>query len=56
MGATAARLLRKRMDGRSRSVLTSAAPRLIIRNTTGPRALADGIPPDVPRPANQTTS
>ena len=36
MGATAARLLRERMDGRSRSVLTSAAPRLIIRNTTGP--------------------
>jgi LacI family transcriptional regulator len=36
MGATAARLLRERMDGRSRSVLTSAAPRLITRNTTGP--------------------
>jgi LacI family transcriptional regulator len=36
LGATAARLLRERMDGRSRSVLTSAAPQLIIRNTTGP--------------------
>jgi hypothetical protein len=30
------RLLGERMDGRSRSVLTSAAPRLIVRNTTGP--------------------
>jgi LacI family transcriptional regulator len=36
MGATAARLLCERMDGRGRSVLTSAAPRLIVRNTTGP--------------------
>jgi LacI family transcriptional regulator, galactose operon repressor len=36
MGATAARLLCERMDGRTRSVLTSAAPRLIVRNTTGP--------------------
>lgn len=36
MGATAARLLRERMDGRTRSVLTSAAPQLIVRNTTGP--------------------
>lgn len=36
LGATAARLLGERMDGRSRSVLTSAAPQLIIRNTTGP--------------------
>jgi LacI family transcriptional regulator len=36
LGATAARLLGERMDGRSRSVLTSAAPRLIVRNTTGP--------------------
>ena len=36
LGATAARLLIERMDGRSRSVLTSTAPRLIIRNTTVP--------------------
>ncbi len=36
MGATAARLLGERMDGRSRSVLTSAAPQLIVRSTTGP--------------------
>jgi LacI family transcriptional regulator len=36
LGATAARLLGERMDGRSRSVLTSTAPRLIIRSTTGP--------------------
>lgn len=36
MGATAARLLCERMDGRSRSVLTSTAPQLIIRDTTGP--------------------
>ena len=36
LGAAAARLLCERMDGRSRSVLTSTAPRLIVRNTTGP--------------------
>jgi LacI family transcriptional regulator len=36
LGATVARLLGERMDGRSRSVLSSAAPRLIVRNTTGP--------------------
>ena len=36
LGAAAARLLGERMDGRSRSVLTSASPRLIVRNTTGP--------------------
>jgi LacI family transcriptional regulator len=36
LGATAARLLGERMDGRSRSVLTSAAPQLIVRNTTAP--------------------
>jgi LacI family transcriptional regulator len=36
LGATAARLLCERMDGRSRSVLTSTAPRLIVRSTTGP--------------------
>jgi DNA-binding LacI/PurR family transcriptional regulator len=35
-GATAARLLTERMDGRSRSVLTSAAPQLIVRSTTAP--------------------
>jgi LacI family transcriptional regulator len=36
LGATAARLLGERMDGHSRSVLTSTAPQLIVRNTTGP--------------------
>ena len=36
MGSTAARLLGERMDGRRRSILTSAAPKLIVRNTTGP--------------------
>ena len=36
LGSTAARLLGERMDGRSRSVLTSTAPRLIVRNTTAP--------------------
>jgi LacI family transcriptional regulator len=36
LGATAARLLGERMDGRSRSVLTSTAPQLVVRNTTGP--------------------
>src|SRR5580700_10455393 len=36
LGATAARLLCERMDGRSRSVLTSTAPQLIIRDTTAP--------------------
>ena len=36
LGATAARLLSERMDGRSRSILTSAAPQLIVRQTTGP--------------------
>ena len=36
LGATAARLLGERMDGRRRSVLTSTAPRLIVRSTTGP--------------------
>jgi LacI family transcriptional regulator len=35
LGTTAARLLGERMDGRRRSVLSSAAPRLVIRNTTG---------------------
>ena len=35
-GATAARLLCERMDGRSRSVLTSTTPQLIVRNATGP--------------------
>ena len=44
MGATAARLLRERMDGRSRSVVTFAAPRLIIRNTTGPPPGLTGSP------------
>lgn len=39
LGATAARLLRERMDGRTRSVLSSAAPRLIVRGTTGPPRL-----------------
>jgi LacI family transcriptional regulator len=36
LGSTAARLLGERMDGRSRSVLTSTAPRLIVRSTTAP--------------------
>jgi len=36
MGAAAARLLGERMDGRSRSVLTSTAPQLVVRSTTGP--------------------
>ncbi len=36
LGATAARLLGERIDGRSRSVLTSTAPQLIIRDTTAP--------------------
>jgi LacI family transcriptional regulator len=36
LGSTAARLLGERMDGRSRSVFTSAAPQLIVRSTTGP--------------------
>jgi LacI family transcriptional regulator len=36
LGATAARLLCERMDGRSRSVLTSTAPQLVVRDTTGP--------------------
>jgi LacI family transcriptional regulator len=36
LGSTAARLLGERMDGRRRSVLTSTAPRLIVRDTTGP--------------------
>jgi LacI family transcriptional regulator len=36
LGATAARLLGERIDGRTRSVLTSTAPQLIVRNTTGP--------------------
>jgi LacI family transcriptional regulator len=36
LGSTAARLLGERMDGRSRSVLTSTAPQLIVRSTTGP--------------------
>jgi LacI family transcriptional regulator len=39
LGATSARLLCERMDGRSRSVLTSTAPQLIVRNTTGPPPL-----------------
>ena len=39
MGAMAARLLCERMDGRGRSVLTSTAPRLIVRATTGPPPL-----------------
>jgi LacI family transcriptional regulator len=38
LGLTAARLLGERMDGRSRSVLASTAPQLIVRNTTGPLA------------------
>jgi LacI family transcriptional regulator len=36
MGATAARLLLERLDGRDRSVLASSAPRLIVRSTTRP--------------------
>jgi LacI family transcriptional regulator len=36
LGSTAARLLGERMDGRTRSVLTSTAPQLIVRNTTAP--------------------
>jgi LacI family transcriptional regulator len=36
MGRTAARLLCERMDGRTRSVLVSSAPRLIVRGTTRP--------------------
>jgi LacI family transcriptional regulator len=36
LGAAAARLLCERMDGGSRSVLTSTAPQLIVRATTGP--------------------
>jgi LacI family transcriptional regulator len=36
LGATAARLLIERMDGRGRSVLTSTTPQLIVRNNTGP--------------------
>jgi LacI family transcriptional regulator len=56
MRVTAARLLRERMDGRSRSVLTSAAPRLIIRNTTGPPAPSRRDPRDVPQRPSQTTS
>jgi LacI family transcriptional regulator len=34
MGATAARLLRERMDGRARSQLTSTSPRLLVRGST----------------------
>jgi LacI family transcriptional regulator len=36
LGTTAARLLGERMDGRSRSILTSTTPQLIVRNTTAP--------------------
>ena len=36
LGRTAARLLGERMDGRGRSILTSTAPQLIVRNTTAP--------------------
>ncbi len=36
LGGAAARLLRERMDGRSRSVLTSTAPKLIPRGSTAP--------------------
>jgi LacI family transcriptional regulator len=40
LGATAARLLRERMDGRTRAVLASTAPKLIARGSTAP-------PPDI---------
>ena len=36
LGRTAARLLGERMDSRGRSILTSTAPQLIVRNTTAP--------------------
>jgi LacI family transcriptional regulator len=52
MGRTAARLLCERMDGRSRSVLASSAPQLIVRGTTRPprslaalRSLASAVGP-----------
>jgi LacI family transcriptional regulator len=36
LGASAARLLRERMDGRTRSVMTSTAPKLVARGSTAP--------------------
>lgn len=36
MGLAAARLLLERIDGRTRSVLTSVSPRLVVRGTTAP--------------------
>ena len=36
MGATAARLLLERFDGRSRAVCTSVSPTLVVRRTTAP--------------------
>ncbi|MFI6909972.1 LacI family DNA-binding transcriptional regulator [Nonomuraea sp. NPDC050394] len=36
IGATAARLLVERIDGRTRSVTSSVSPTLIVRGTTGP--------------------
>jgi LacI family transcriptional regulator len=36
MGRTAARLLCERMDGRTRSVLVSSAPQLVVRGSTRP--------------------
>lgn len=38
MGATAARLLLERIQGRQESVSTLAPPRLVVRKTTGPNA------------------
>ncbi|SEM93391.1 LacI family DNA-binding transcriptional regulator [Nonomuraea pusilla] len=39
IGATAARLLVERIEGRSRSVASSVSPTLIVRGTTGPPRL-----------------
>ncbi|MEV0585023.1 substrate-binding domain-containing protein, partial [Nonomuraea sp. NPDC050310] len=36
IGATAARLLVERIEGRTRSVTSSVSPTLIVRGTTGP--------------------
>lgn len=36
IGATAARLLVERIDGRARAVVSSVSPQLIVRGTTGP--------------------
>ncbi|WP_030912000.1 LacI family DNA-binding transcriptional regulator [Streptomyces sp. NRRL F-5126] len=36
MGSTAARLLLERIDGRTRAVLMSVSPSLVVRGTTGP--------------------